>query len=99
MEAELSGATGAFADVTADFAAGTITGFDDCADSMPATAQIVRSEMIMARILLASRPGCVDSRHPNIFCDCGELGINLGLVFCDRDLLNLHFFGDREDLV
>src|SRR5882724_9140047 len=93
-------AVGACDDVTADFAAGTITGFDDCADSMPATAQIVRSEMVRARILvLASRSGCVDSRHPNIFCDCGELRINLGLVLCDRDLLNLHFFGDREDFV
>lgn len=100
MELELSGAAGACDEATVDVAGWTITGLDDCAGNMLATAKIARDDRMLARILLLTSPsGGVDSRYPNIFCDRGKLRVNLGLVLRDRDLLELHFFDNRKDLL
>ena len=52
----------------------------------------------MTRILFSSSTG-IDSRHPKRFRDHGEFGINLCLVLRNRELLLLHFFGNRKDLL
>src|ERR1700682_4082378 len=98
MEPVLSGAAGACANVTAGVAAGTITGIGDCAASMPESVKVARTDKAKVRILSASSAG-VDSRYPKVLRDRGELRINLRLVLRDRDLLVLHLFGDREDLL
>jgi len=65
---------------------------------MQATANVARIDKTVGRILSASSGG-VDSRNSKVFRDRGELRINLRLILRDRDLLVLHFFGDREDLL
>ncbi len=56
-------------------------------------------DKVAARILFASRSAGVDSRNPKGFRNRGDLRFDLRLVFRDRDLLVLHFFDGREDLL
>ena len=98
-ELELDDVGGAFK--VAAGAAGTITGIGDCADKMQVRANVTRIDKAGTRILLApaSPSGGVDSRNPKVFRNRGELRVNLHLVLPDRDLLVLHLFDDRENLL
>ena len=71
----------------------------DCAGNQQARVQARRIDKAAARILFASRSDGVDSRDPKEFRNRGDLRFHLRLVFRDRDLLGLHFFDGREDLL
>jgi hypothetical protein len=49
-------------------------------------------------MLLAPSSSRIDSCNPNGLRDRDKLRVNLRLVFRDRDLLALHFPGNRQDL-
>jgi hypothetical protein len=72
---------------------------DDCAGNQQASVHPRKIDNAVARMLFASRSDGVDSRNPKEFRNRGDLRFHLRLVFRDRDLLGLHFFDGRKDLL